>query len=417
MAYGYGYGYRHGIGLGRPRLIVPGVTDNVIVSTTAQLATDYSSISNGFTSRRADYASAQGDITNIQCVDYKNYFDSSGGLHASDNHKVKRYLEYPAGVFHQVLWGGDPVLDFSSTGGTSNTSDVIISSVTGLPLVIPALAKFWWRTVNVTGSTVTKFPVIVRPASSQALGIDDGNSASDLGNSGTISATSTTNTFGPNGVNGTVLAANAKGFLIFGNSLAFGTGVISGVGSQGSSGWIGMGLDGRHPHVKMTAPGITAQEFVGMIGSTTLQGFMSRLGFTDVICELGINDLSLGSRSPAQVMADQQSLYNWAKTYNLRGNIRVGQTTITARTTSTDGWSSEANQTPKTDGTYGQVNDLNALIRGGPANVDYVIDAADFDMTVRDSVIHAGPYPCSTDGTHFDFAKAADMATKLSAVI
>lgn len=385
------------------------VTDNIIVSTTGQMATNYASIANNFTSRRSDWTSPEGDVTNIRCVDYMYYFDSTG-IHVPNNYTIKRYLEYPAGVFHQVKWSGASTRSFS-TSANSHTSDVIISSVTGLPLEIPAGTKFWWRTVNVTGSTVTKFPVIVRPAGCSTLGLDDGNSTSDLGNSGTIGATSSTNTFGPMGVIGTVKAPNARAFLLLGDSLVFGVGDVASTGPNGSSGWLARGLDGHYSMCKIAVGGMTASEFVGMANSVSFQPVLAQLGFTDAICEAGINDLSQNSATNAAILSDQQTLYTALATYNLFGSARLWQTTMTARTTSTDSWASAVNQTPKTDGTYGNVNALNATLRTLPAQLYGILDAADFDMTARNSVIHAGPYPCSTDGTHFNSAKAADMAT------
>lgn len=391
----------------------PGSTDNVLATMTAQMATATASIANNFTSRRIDYASAQGDITNIKCVHYKHYIDSTG-VHSSGDHKLKIYLEYPAGVFHQVTWSAATVLDFTATSGlTSAKSDVIISSVTGLPLIIPKSTAFWWRSVNVTGSTVATFPVIVRPAGCSTLGLPDGNSASDLGNSGTITATTSANTFGPHAVIATVKKAGAKGIFLCGDSLCFGTGDDASVGAMASSGWMGRGLDGQYAHFKLGVPSITAQTLATVFTSTSLQGFLDKVGYTDFLFEAGINDLSLSSRTPAQILADHQTIYGLVKAHDLLGTPRIGQTTITARTTSTDSWATAVNQTPKTDGTYSQVTTLNTSIRAVPTGVDYVVDAADYDMTARDSVIHAGPYPCSTDGTHFTSPKSADMGSRI----
>lgn len=392
-----------------------GQTDNIIVSTTAQMNSATASIANNFTSRRSDWSSPQGAITNIKCTDYRHAVDSSG-VTTGGARTIKRYLEYPAGVFHQVKWAGATTIVLNAT--LSATSDVILSSVTGLPLEIPAATKFWWRTVNVSGATVATFPVIVRPDDNITLGLDDGNDTTDKGNSGTISPTSGNNTFGPNGVIGTVKKAGARAFLLFGDSLVFGQGDVSSVGSSGSSGWLSRGLGSLYPSCKIASGSQSAQTFATITTSPSFQPYVARLGFTDVIVEVGINDLSGLSRTPAQILTDHQTIYMFLAANNIyTGTVRKWQTTMTARTDSTDSYATTTNQTPKADGTYGQVNDLNASIRAVPSQLYGIIDAMVFDATTATSVIHDGPFPPVLDGTHFTSAKAADMATDLAAAI
>lgn len=419
-----------GLGLGldgseRPGGAVPvASTADIIVTATGQMPNgSVNNMTNGFTSRRTDFASPEGDITDLRTVDTSFYIAASGFV-TTQAYGIKRYLEYPAGVFHQVRWNGGATSRALGSGAPNAVmSDVILSSVTGNPIVIPAGAKFWWRTVKVSGtaSGTNYVPVVVRPASSQALGIDDGNATTDLGNSGTINPTSGANTFGPAAVVGTVMAGAARAFFLFGDSLVDGFGDVGGVGSHNASGWMARGLGGVWPMVKAGLGGALAQTFgvaLSATHQTRLNDFLALIGYTDAIAAFGINDLSQASRLPADVLADQLAIHNRFAGRNLRGiDARLWQTTMTARTTSTDGWASAGGQTAKVDGTYGQVNTLNAGIRTVPAPLFGIIDAADFDMTARDSVIHAGPYPCSTDGTHFNSAKAADMGSRLVAAL
>ena len=73
------------------------------------------------------------------------------------------------------------------------------------------------------------------------------------------------------------------------------------------------------------------------------------------------------------------------------------------------------NQTPKTDGTYGQVNTFNAPVRAGEAQAAGFVEAMGYDATTLTSVIHDGPFPPVLDGTHFTSAKAEAMAGLLGA--
>jgi lysophospholipase L1-like esterase len=294
---------------------------------------------------------------------------------------IKRFIEYPAGVFTQVTWGGQPSVTIS---GENVVSDAI-------NLTIPKGAEFWERTVNLNGQ-VSLFPCQATPASSQALGIPDGNSASDLGNSGTIAATSVVTTFGATAMIGDIAADNARSFLIVGDSIAFGEGDITTVGAKRGSGWIARALDVYgYPYVKIAKPGQLASEFVSSLAYPT--ALINLLSFSDVISEHGINDLRL-SRTQAQILADHQTIYG------LFAGKAIYQSTLTPRSASTDGYATTANQSGKTDGNMASLVPLNASIRAKPANVVKVLEVADASMTARDSLIWPAPPVPTADGTH-----------------
>lgn len=333
---------------------------------------------------------------------------TTSGATNGGNRTIKKYIEYPVGVFHQVLWSG--VLSKSITGasGTSK-SDVLLSSVTGLPLVIAAGDVFYERTVNLN-ATVASFPVSVTPAGADVLGLPDGNvSGLDLGNSGDIVPSTGVNTFGAAAIIGKIAAPNARSFVIIGDSIAFGQGDVSSVGAKGGSGWIARMLDHLgFSYVKIAMPGQQASELAASFASPA--ALLAQCSFSDAIFEHGVNDLRL-SRTKAQILADLQTLYA------LAGNARICQTTITPRSDTTDSYATIVNQTPKTDGNMADLTPLNTDIRAGTANVDFVLEAADAAMSVRNSNIWGGPFPPTLDGTHPTSAKAAAMALSLSGSI
>ncbi|MBX5143224.1 hypothetical protein HJB79_31440, partial [Rhizobium lentis] len=202
-----------------------------IVANRLQAPTAVGTIQANATSRRVHYAHPQAAITDLQCVDTAWYI-ADGTLVPTngDSRSIKRYIEYPDGVFHQVLWSGLATKTIS-TGSVK--SDVVISSVTGQPLIIPAGTKFAERTVNLTAS-VTNFPLIEMPANNSTLGLEDGNTAStDLGNSGTISADASLYTFGSTCIVGKIgkgqTGPTAKSYVVVGDSIIFGQGDITSV--------------------------------------------------------------------------------------------------------------------------------------------------------------------------------------------
>jgi hypothetical protein len=205
---------------------------------------------------------------------------------------------------------------------------------------------------------------------------------------------------------GTIAAANAKSFVIVGDSIAWGEGDVSSVGPKGGSGWIARALDVHgYPYVKIAKQGQQATDYVSTMAPTT--SFLGKLSFTDMVCEFGINDLRLG-RTQAQVLADHQTIYG-----QFVGK-RIHQTTLPPRSSSTDAWATLVNQAGKTDGTMASLNTLNAVIRAKPANVNNVIEAADAAMSARDSDIWTAPPAATLDGTHPVSTKAASMAATLA---
>lgn len=385
----------------------PGVTYNLLAANRTQLPTDKVSVSAGFTSLREHYAHADGDVTDLQFVDVNFMLSGQSAVGTGSSLRISKFVEYPAGTFWPVTWGG--VDNVSIANGFTAKSD----PVAGLRITKGA----WWGERTVILDANSNCPVMVLPASSVALGVKDGNSASNLGNSGTINPTSGTNTIGAAAVIGTIQAANARSFLFVGDSLVLGQGDIAGTGAKGSSGWLARGL-ADYPYMKIAIGGQSTAGAKAVAGLAAIGRLMAALGdgfATDVIVENVVNDLTLG-RQQVDILADQQSIYSAYAGYLPRA--RKWQTTSTTRTNSTSGnWSSAADQTVRTDGNMAALNSVNSAIRLKPDQLYGVIDAADFDMTARDSGIHDGPYPCTVDSTHFTGPKADAMGQRLPSAL
>ncbi|PDV89949.1 hypothetical protein CO652_00575 [Rhizobium sp. H4] len=385
-----------------------GETVGVLVANRCQIANiqSPSPVTANFTSRRHHYASSEGDIYDFHCVD-SGLRLTSGVYAAGVSRTIKRYIEYPEGVFHQVKWAGASTLTIVTA---AVNSDTIISSVTGLPLRIPAGAKFWERTVNLNAS-VANFPYIQLPASAVALGIDDGNDVADKGNSGTIAPSTGQNTFGSAAFVGTIGKANARSFWVFGDSLVWGEGDETGVGEKGGNGYVARLLDRfGYPYFKVAEGGWQASQ--AATGTASIVALLDNIPFSDLMVELGVNDLRLG-RTKAQIEANYQTIYGLPAAAGVPP-ARIWQTTITPRSDSNNGYADVAGQTPKTDGNMADLTPLNTDIRAGLANVTNVLEAADAAMSARDSNVWGGPFPPVSDGTHPLTPKAAAMADLLT---
>ncbi len=387
-----------GGGGGEP--IVP--TTGKLVANRFQMATATATITAPFTSMRSHWMHSDGEVTDIKCFESNRFLLNTTTASGGGSHTRKKYIEYPAGVFHQVKWAAATTI--ALTASTRVVSDVVVSSVTGLPLVIPAGTKFWERTVITVGVAIA-CPVFPMPAACDVLGLDDGNAASDLGNSGTIAPTTGLNTFGSQGMIGTVNATGAKSYVVLGDSLDLGQGDITSVSNVGGSGWIARALDVHgYPYMKWALGGQEATEQAALI--TSINADLAQIGFTNFVCQSGINDLRL-NRTEAQIKADYQTIYGMS---NVVGKT-IQQCTLGPRSTSTDGWATTANQTPQTDGNMAALTSLNTAIRAGLPNVTGIIDYADGAMSARDSNIHKAPPAGTADGTHLDSTRAALVAS------
>lgn len=396
------------LGLGFSPGSVGALTSNILVANRGMIGIETSSYSTTTTCRIERWSHAAGSITDIKTVDVGFYYNSSftnSGVTSSP--QFKRYIEYPEGVFHQVTWSS--AATFTMVAATTHISDIILSSVTGLPLIIPAGTKFWERTVLITSSAKAIANMLL-PAFPTAIGVDDGKATGDFGNSGTIAAQGSggQNRFCANMLFGTVNAANAKAACIFGDSITYGQGDETSTSTQGSSGYTPRGLDALGiPYVKFARGSQQMQHHVAMLANPTgsFQNMLTGTGkpFTDVILQAGLNDMQLGSRTAAQILADDQTVIANFTTQ------RKWRNTITPRTSSSNSYADAAGQTVLTTGTLSEMTTLNDGIRAA-SGFTGVLDIADRAMTARNSGIWGPPYPPTADGSHPNSAGAAYLA-------
>lgn len=376
--------------------IVP--TTGILVANRTQYQTNAVSTTQPSSWIRTHYAHPDGAISAIQCLDINRYLSGVATGTAGGVHTIKRFIEYPAGVFSQFLWSGLPTVSVAAS------ARLLSDPIAGL--TIPAGAKFWERTVYLTTGT---FPIMELPDLPTAIGVDDGSASGDFGNSGTISPGSSVNVRGCQALIGTVNATNARSFVLLGDSLTLGSGDITSVGAKDGSGYVARILDQHgYPYMKWCKGGQQVADHVTV--AATLNADLAMFNFSDIIIQSGLNDLSLGSRTKLQVENDLQTLLGQT---NIVGK-RAWKTTITPRSDTTDAYATTVNQTPKIDGNMADLTGLNADIRAGLAGFYGIIEAADAAMSARDSNIHKAPPAGTTDGTHLNSTRAALVAAALS---
>lgn len=304
---------------------------------------------------------AVGTITDVS--GYWTNFDPLTPINSAltyDDITIEASLEYPAGTFTRITFnnGSDSVL---IKKGFGITSDLIKA-------YIPTDAVFWIRTkVTVTAGQV--WLKAFTTSNGNGIGGEGSEQGVDKVMSGTI-ANGTTNSYAAAAVLG--VSSTTKGSIIcYGDSISAGTG-DSGTSSTGlnlSGGLYGRAFGKNYPMLNLNIPGLQAMSYAKATNTAAkwYDEILSSCQYS--ISNLGINDCGSTS-TQAQIQAYLLDIWYVQKS---RG-VKVYQTTITPRTTSTDGWTTTANQT---------INNGNSSNTKRVAINNWLRDGAPLDYTTQ----------------------------------
>lgn len=307
--------------------------------------------------------------TDIQFV-YGNFYSSINSpfdIDGPNDITVKASIEYNGSIYPLTFGGADSC---TITPGAIEYSDPI-------DLNFPNNTFFHSRNY-VTVATGGKWPIGVFTITAD----DEGVTAGDK----TVSGTMYPNTNGaltPLAIIGKVKSDKPSLFLL-GDSIMWGAG-----DSPKFLSYVVRGLDNRVP---FTNYGLSSDTAVNFLGPRKYK-FLASKHYTHAICNLPVNDIS------ANATLDQlkDRLINiWGK-LELRG-MKVFQTTITPRTTSTDSWATTENQKIFNAAQNSIRIALNDWIRTCPASLSGFFEAADTAETARGSGIWKAGY--TSDGLH-----------------
>lgn len=271
--------------------------------------------------------------------------------------------------FYDVTWGGKSKETFNP-GSKIKTDPIGMELSKGQSIIVSMFFQG------------TKFPYGLISQISNGEGVRAGN----LLKSTTFSPTSQA-IFSPLAIYAKTLDSSFESVACFGDSISIGAN-------------FGAAQFGSHPQGELGFMQLAALQSgrgyisLGMNGQS-MDGFepFKRLRRMEIAshCDIalfnyGTNDLALTSKTVDQIKA--YYLDNW-KAAKMRG-MRVYQTTITPRTTSTDSWSTVGNQTPiNARHGFGPTSEravLNDWIRSMPSpHLDGYIDVADVVETERNS--------------------------------
>lgn len=351
------------------------------------------SISVPYTFQSCHFASPQANVTKIAPI-WVGWFRNADVYRNSmaGNITIEASVEYPAGS------GTWTPLTFNSGSASGVVPSGGVLKADLLTIAIPAGAQFRIRTVVTAISSGTFVPCGGNLLSPSSTIYPDGRASGNLKTSGSISAdTVANNIWRPTAIMGVLDAANCRGYVIHGDSIATGSGDTS-LGAKGGTGFLQRALDPMYPWAALTTPGATEGSPLNNIPDMDklrlLAAAMNSLGgVSHVITEGGTNDLSNGA-SLALISAVQRMYSSlWAGAKHI-------PCTFTPRSTSTDSWATTGNQTAFTGGSYASVMPAyNAAVRSNSlGDVDGFIDAATAASTGTDTSIWKAGY--TSDGLH-----------------
>lgn len=316
------------------------------------------------------------------------------GTDNPDTITITASIEYPAGTFTQVRFGGASSIDVAS--GAQVMSDMVRE------LSIPANTTFWERTC-VSVASGKKFYRAFGTHSSGS-GVSTG---SDLTMSGTI-ADSITSCFGADAVIGTPTILSST-ILCIGDSIGVGSGdTFGGFGDNLLAGGIfGRAVVNVLPNFLWSQTGYRAQSFNIQIWPKL--SYLAQC-CTHCVINLGSNDIGGLNGS-----TDYSTL--WTNLNNL--GIKVYQCTCPPRTTSTDGWVTTGNQTKNVSDADRVLfnNAMRAITSPHAAGSPLTgfIEVADTVESARDSGLWKANY--TADGIHGNATSYPLMAAAVTTLL
>jgi len=318
------------------------------------------------------YHVAQDDLKSIQLV-YANWYGSESKLGAAIN--ITASIEYPTGVFTQVKFNG------LATGTAADGSNLISDPVA---VMIPQGTSFFVRqyVVNPSASGIIYSSYLQNQTLGEGIAMG-ASGISDLTMSGTITPTHANILFGPAAIIG---QTRRPSILVIGDSRAAGANEDHATVST-ETGQITPSLYPSIGYMNMSIAGEQAQNFVQKHTYRAPFGIYA----THVICEYGINDLNLGGRTTAQVLADLQLIRGYFS------KQKFYQATILPNSSSTDSWATVGNQT--TAASNASRISLNNTFRSKPSWLDGWLETADAVESARDSGLWKAP-GYTADGLH-----------------
>jgi hypothetical protein len=333
---------------------------------------------------------ARTNITSLQLVLPNWWINGSGASEElmSKSATTTASIEYPAGTFTQVTFGGSATGTIPA-GGTLVSDPVSVS--------IPNGAEFWVRVflesqagIVYSGQGDANFGDAMTASTSIVA---------DQTMGGAVASTTGSSVYMPAAIIGTTTQPSV---FIVGDSRVYGNDDPSDDAS-GDVGEVARAVGPNFAYVNAGASGLRTDFLVNFLkGDQPSDANMYKLASyaSDIINQTGIVDVILGSTT-AQIEGNLRTLWS-----SFPSGIPVYQTTMPPWTTSTDGWTTLANQTPNSDDAARIAT--NDYIRTTPSPLAGYFEVANVVESSQDSGLWKVP-SYTTDGVHETTAANIDI--------
>lgn len=327
-------------------------------------------------------------ITSLQVV-LPNWYVNPASTHAElgtgADATVTASIEYPEGVFTQILFSG------IASGTVPNIGQLVSDACA---VTIPINTLFWVRVFFQSTGGVLTVGHDLNGGSTPGCGLEVAVSGlTDKTMSGTV--TGADNEYSPVAIIGTT---TNRSVVIVGDSIGLGDTTRETVGdASGDFGVVARSIGPLYAYASYCQNGDQGED---LVASHTNRVALFQYA-SDLICEYGNNDVWTISASVAAVQSTLQTI--WSYMTDLGPEKKAYQTTITTRTTSTDNWATTTNQTTASSANEGRRLTLNAWLRALPTGLNGCFDITTVLETGLGTglwIVNGAANAYTSDGTH-----------------
>lgn len=318
------------------------------------------------------------DISQLQVVFGNWYVGNAGDTGTGGTLTVTASVEYPAGTFNQLKFGGSATAVVPDL--TTLTSDPLTLSTP-----VPNGTKFFVRFFLIGAAGVPYYGGNTQYVAGGDAFVFNGT---DQTMSGTVTDSGNGVGFFPYAI---VAISSKRVIALMGDSRVVGAGDQT-LDATGDMGCFERPLAPTYATLNLSRAGGFTGDWLA--GAAPKRLALAQAYATDAVCNYGINDLvSLGS-SPATLEANLVAIRATLPT------LRYFQGTIVVDAASTDNWATLANQTPVAANANRVI--VNNWIRPNTGGFTGVIELADVAESSRDSgkwKVDGTPFKYTSDGT------------------
>lgn len=337
----------------------------------------------------------RGDASTMQIV-LPNWWVGSGEVNGTGADTWKAALEYPEGVFTQILFSG-------AASGVAAVGANLISDAVAAP---PQGAKFWIR-LNLSSAGLIKFQGFYQgDGTAQAEFAVSGLTDKTMGGSIPVVASKDAGMILPCAIIG---VSTVPAIGIYGDSISVGRGDTDGV-SRALQGHLGRAFGATYAAGHVGISGDTIQQY---LNSPTKRRALATY-FTHIAINMGINDVTQG----ATAAAIQTNTNSMVSSFSPRP---VALCTLGPVSTSTDLWTTVANQTASTTTPNAVRSAVNTQrISTGTPGLKVLYDVnpiVENQTSPEDSLFNVTGGANTDDGTHHNTNSASRIAASINTAL